>query len=284
MEKLNEYIDLLIQLSIEYAPKVLLAVIVLSIGWWIAKRISNILGEKLQQTSSLEKSVQGFLCSIAELGMKVLVVISVAGIVGIETTSFVGIIAAMGFAVGLALQGNLSNFAAGVMILLNRPYKVGDEVKVDKSWGFVHEIKIFHTVIRNFDRTLTTIPNSKVIGGAIRNMSASPIRRIAIELNIPYTEDFNKAKSVLVEAVANVPNITDERPVRFNIKEFSDHFIRVKIVSFAALKGFWGTERNVKETIVNTLVKHNIKVAYPTGITFGEHGKPEVEVGELAVH
>lgn len=280
MEKINEYGDYFIQLSIEYAPKVLLALIALAIGWWISKRISQLLAEKLRKHSSIEKSVQSFLCSIAEIGMKVLVVISVAGIVGIETTSFVGIIAAMGFAVGLALQGNLSNFAAGVMILLNRPFQVGDEVKINGTWGFVQEIKIFHTVIRNFDKTLTIVPNGKVIGGAIQNMSVAPVRRIAIDLNIPYTEDFIKVKNILINAGREVENVDKNMPARLNVREFDDHCLRVRLVFFAPKKGYWLTLVNVKNAILEALYEHRIQIAYPTGVAFGRIGEKQQIVAE----
>jgi len=211
MKELSTYFDQLIQLSVEYAPKVLLAIVVLIIGWWLAKKVTEFVVKGVERSSKNNKELQGFLSSIVGIGLKILVVISVAGIVGIETTSFVGIITAMGFAVGLALQGNLSNFAAGVMILIMRPFKVGDEVKVQGFWAFVKDIQIFHTVLQNFDQTEAIIPNSLIMSGTIQNLSSMPTRSIAILLRVPFGEDLDRVVEIVKEAAFSVPNVEKEK-------------------------------------------------------------------------
>ena len=142
MRDINFYIDQLTQYAVAYAPKLLLALVVLLIGWWIINRFTHFVRANLQKRLKTEDSIQSFLSSVAGVGLKVLLLISVAGIVGVETASFVGIIAALSFAIGLALQGNLSNFAAGLMILLMKPFKVGDEVKIQGFWAYVKEIQL----------------------------------------------------------------------------------------------------------------------------------------------
>ena len=156
MEQVNIYADQIVKLGVEYAPKLLLALIVLTFGWWVVNQITKILLKAVEKSKVDSSEIKTFLGSLVSIGLRILLLISVAGIVGIETTSFVGIIAAMGFAVGLALQGNLSNFAAGIMILLLCPFKVGDEVKIEGNWTYVKEIQIFHTILSNFDHACGT--------------------------------------------------------------------------------------------------------------------------------
>ena len=271
MKELNTYFDQLLQVSTEYAPTVLLAIITLVGGWWLANRLSNLLGKKFKKSGTLDPGVETFITSISTIGMKILVVISVAGIIGIETTSFVGIVAAMGFAIGLALQGNLSNFAAGIIILLMRPFKVKDEVKIQDIGGFVYEIQIFHTVIRNYDKTFTIIPNSKITSAPIQNKSTSPIRRVSVKLNIPYSEDFEKVKTILIEAGLSISTIDSSMQPRCVIKTFDDHFIRISVNFFTSIKGFWGTKRALNEALLRALKENDIQIAYPTGVAFGAY-------------
>lgn len=272
MEQANVYIQQLINICVEYAPKVAMALLVLVVGWLIINRLTHFFNAYLKRANFAPKEVESFIQSIVNLGLKVLLVISVAGILGIETTSVVGIIAAMSFAIGLALQGNLSNFAAGIMILVMRPFKVGDEVKIQGIWAFVKEIQIFHTVLSNFDKTETIIPNSSITSGYIQNLSASPIRKISIKLNVPYNEDLLKVKNILIEAAYSVPEIDSSKQPFFWIQEFGDHFIKISIGFDTSLKGYWVTDVKVKEAIVSALNDNAINVAYPTGVAFGKYG------------
>ena len=278
MENITGYVDQLMALSVEFAPKVLLAIIVLIIGWWLAQRIANLLSKYLEKIVPNNAEMQGFLSSIASIGMKILVVISVAGIVGIETTSFVGIIAAMGFAVGLALQGNLSNFAAGVMILLMKPFRVGDEVKVQGYWAFVKEIQIFHTVLENFDYTEVILPNSVIMSGTVENLSRTPVRSISIVLRIPFGEDLDRVISLVKEAAYSFPEVDKEDEPFIWVMDFETHFMQVSAGFKAAQEGFWDTDYKVRKAVIDSFVQNNIKVAYPEGVTFGEFGKWEQNI------
>lgn len=272
MEQANTYLDQILQLSIEYAPKVLLAIAVLIIGFWIANRLTRFVVKALEKSSDGNRELQSFLSSIVGIGLKILVVISVAGIVGIETTSFVGIIAAMGFAIGLALQGNLSNFAAGVMILLMRPFKVGDEVKIKGYWGFVIDIQIFHTVLQNFDKTLVTVPNSLITNDVIHNLSATETRDIGLSFNIPYSEDIIRVEKLITEAAYTVPKVDDTKEPFFWITSYEDHFIKIFIAFNTTQDGFWGTQDKVNKAVIEALRNNKVQVAYPMGVTFGEFG------------
>jgi small conductance mechanosensitive channel len=273
MKPISFYVERLIELTVEYAPKVLLAIIVLIIGWWLAHRVAKLISRQMSKAGSDHPEITQFLISVTDIGLKILVIISVAGIVGIETTSFVGIIAAMGFAIGLALQGNLSNFAAGVIILIMRPFKVGDEVKIDGHWTYVKEIQIFHTILENFDHTEVIIPNSVITSGTIQNMSSTPIRDITIVLLIPFEESLDRVLEVVNDAVYSVPEIIKDAKPFFWILDNDSHAMKVSIGYSTSQEGYWDTDFKLRKTVINAFAEHNIKVSYPVGVAFGEYGK-----------
>lgn len=282
MDNISTYINQLVAAAVSFAPQVLLALFVLVFGFWVANKTTELTGKLLKNLNAQSVELQTFLSSIVSIGFKILVIISVAGIVGIETTSFVGIIAAMGFAVGLALQGNLSNFAAGVMILIMKPFKVGDEVKTGATWAFVSEIQIFHTVFKELDSTITIIPNSLILNNSIQNFSTLPIRKVMIKVNVPYTEDFFKVKKVLMEAGLGVPEIESDIKPFFLVREFDDHFIRISMSFGTESPKYWTAKTKVNEAVVQAFHDNNIKVAYPEGVSFGEFGKAPLEMRPIS--
>lgn len=271
IKELNVHLEKMISLGLEYAPKVALAVIVLIFGLWLVNRVTSLTIKAIEKTKIDSTELKTFLSSMMSLGLKVLLVISVAGILGIETTSFVGIIAAMGFAVGLALQGNLSNFAAGVMILLLRPYKVGDEVKINGVWMFVREIQIFHTVFRNFDNSFTIIPNSSITSAPIQNLTAQDVRKLSIPVHIPYTEDFKRVKKLVFEAGEKIEGA--KRDFLF-IDGMKDHYVQASFIFAIPKEKYWSVEGPLKQAVIEALSEHRVQVAYPMGVKIMEAGKP----------
>lgn len=265
---------------LEYTPKIAIALSVLFIGWFIISRISKVLYEYFERTDYAPPEVESFIHSIVTIGLKVMLVITVAGMLGIETTSFVGVLAAMGFAVGLALQGNLSNFAAGVMILLMRPFRLGDEVKIQGYWAYVHEIQIFHTVLRNFDKTLVTIPNNVIMSGAIHNFSGQDIRALKIKLTLPYSEDVSKVRQLITDAAFSVPKVDTSKKPFFWIRGYKEYGIEISLNFTTTQEGFWATEVAVNEAVIAKLNEHKVKVAYPMGVVFGQFGSSPNEVAK----
>ncbi len=272
MKEISTYIDQIVRLTVEYIPRVILAILVLSIGWWIINKITRAAMKRLD-SSGLSADIRSFTYSVINIGLKVLLIISIADIIGIATTSFVGIIAAMGFAIGLALQGNLSNFASGVLILMMRPFKVGDEVKVQGLWAFVKEIQIFHTVFTNFDQTDTIIPNSVVMSGTIQNMSDTPIRGISIKLAIPFEEDIDRIMQIVKEAAYSIPEVDRSKEPFYWITNHESHHMQMFVGFKIPQKGFWNTDFKVRKAIIDACVQNKLKVVYPEGIDFGEFGK-----------
>ncbi len=271
MKEISTYMDQIIRLTIEYVPKIMLAIVVFSIGWWLINRITRIAMKGLD-SSRLSADIRSFSYSVINIGLKVLLIISIADIVGIATTSFVGIIAAMGFAIGLALQGNLSNFASGVLILIMRPFKVGDEVKLQGIWAFVKEIQIFHTVFANFDNTETIIPNSVVMNGTIQNMSQTSTRGISIKLAIPFEEDLDKVMYIVKEAAYKIPEVDKSKEPFFWITNHEPHNMQMYVGFKIPQEGFWTTDFKVRKSIIDACVKHKLKVVYPEGVGYGAFG------------
>jgi len=250
MEQANVYLGRLWHLIVEYSPKVGIAALVLFLGWFIINHISRKAEIFLRRTDYAPPEVESFLHSIVTLGAKIFLVITVAGVLGIETTSIVGILAAMGFAVGLALQGNLSNFAAGVMILVMRPFKVGDEVKINGNWMFVREIQIFHTVFRNFNNSFTIIPNSSITSGPVENLTAQNIRKISIPVNIPHTKNFDRFKETIFAAGTAVDGATRDI---FLIDGMNDNHVEVTFVFAISKEKYWAVEGVLKKAIIDAI-------------------------------
>lgn len=272
MKQLDAYIDQILTLALAYLPKILLAVALLVGGWWLTKQVQKILIKGLDRSGAINAEVKTFLNSLVGIGLKILLLTSAAGIVGIQTTSLVGIIAAMGFAIGLSLQGNLSNFAAGILIMFFRPFKVGDEVKIKGFRAIVKEIQIFYTVLKNFDQTEVTIPNNVLMTSPIHNLSADKVRSIELDIHVPFHEDLEKVLKLLKEAAYGIPGVIQEDEPFVWVTEFGTHTMQVKIFVKAHQKDFWDTNFKVTKSVMRTFAEHKIKVAYPEGVSFGEFG------------
>ncbi len=209
----------LIPKAIEFAPKLLMAILTLVIGMWLANRISKIL-MNVMRAKNIDETIIPFLASIINVIIKVLVLISVASMFGIATTSFVALIGAAGLAVGLALQGSLAHFASGVLIMIFKPYKVGDLVKINDFEGFVDSIQIFNTIIRTPDNKMIIIPNSVVTSAPITNISGQGKLRLDLKFMADYHSNIDLVKSVILAVlIDNSKVLKDPAPtVVYNSK------------------------------------------------------------------
>ncbi|HCL38404.1 MAG TPA: mechanosensitive ion channel protein MscS, partial [Marinobacter hydrocarbonoclasticus] len=189
----SEWADQAIALIMAYAPKVLLAIVTLIIGLWLINRFVRVLDNRLGKK---DPTLNKFLCGLISAILKILLLISVASMVGIATTSFVAIIGAAGLAVGLALQGSLANFAGGVLILIFKPFKVGDVIDAQGFLGSVREITILYTIVDTFDNRRIVIPNGQLSNASLTNLSAYETRRCDMTFGIGYGDDIDKAKAI----------------------------------------------------------------------------------------
>ena len=189
----SELMNQAMALVMTYAPKVVLAIVTLIVGMWLINRFVGVLDNKLGKK---DPTLNKFLCGLIGAILKILLLISVASMVGIATTSFIAIIGAAGLAVGLALQGSLANFAGGVLILIFKPFKVGDAIDAQGYLGSVREISILYTIVDTFDNRRIVIPNGQLANASLTNLSAYETRRCDMSFGIGYGDDIDKAKAI----------------------------------------------------------------------------------------
>jgi len=199
MEKAPEFIT-------THGLKLLTAILIYIIGAWIARMVSNWV-RRLMGRGKVDSTIVTFVGGLVHGLMLVFVILAAIGRLGVQTTSFVAILGAAGLAVGLALQGTLSNFAAGVMLILFKPFKVGDSITAGGNTGTVHDLGIFHTVIATSDNKKVIVPNSAISSGAITNFSAMPTRRVELTVSVPGTADMNRVRDILMAILAAEPRV-----------------------------------------------------------------------------
>jgi len=262
MGNLQVYSTKAIELIMSYGPKLILAIIVLLIGLWIIKVVVRAL-RKAMEKGGMDISLQGFLGSLVSILLKALLFISVASMVGIATTSFVAILGALGLAIGLALQGSLANFAGGVLILLFKPFKVGDFINAQDHAGTVDAIKIFFTTLKTPDNKTIVIPNGALSNSAIVNFSTEAQRRVDMTFGIGYSDDVRKAKSVLKRLVDSDPRILKEPEPAILVSELADSAVNFSVRVWCKAEDYWGVYFDMHEKVKLEFDKENISIPFP---------------------
>lgn len=226
--KIDLWFDRLMTTVVEYTPRVVSALLVLVIGLWIIRRVARI-AEKTMERRDLDVSLRSFLKSLTSIGLKIILIVTVAGMVGVGTASFVTILGAAGLAVGLALQGSLSNFAGGVLILIFKPFRVGDSIEAGGQSGTVTEIQIFNTVLLTGDHKTVILPNGPLSNGTIVNTTRYGNLRIDLEFRISNANDLEKVKLILLNTVAKNPKVLTSENIEFTVGKFSDGMIQLNV-------------------------------------------------------
>ena len=265
---LNAEVDHLIQASqawipmiMEYGSRVLLALITLAVGWWLINRLTDKLG-KLLALRKADLALQGFISSLVNIILKVLLVVSVASMIGIQTTSFVAAIGAAGLAIGLALQGSLANFAGGVLILLFRPFKIGDWIEAQGVSGTVDSIQIFHTVLRTGDNKTVIVPNGNLSNGIITNYNRQPTRKVVFDVGVDYDADLQKVREVLL-ALADDPRVLKEPAPVVVVTALGDSAITVSLRVWINTPDYWDVLFMFNEHSRDRLRATGIDIPFP---------------------
>ena len=265
IQGLNEYVGQAMNVAVNYAPQLALPIVTLIVGLWLIKVVCAAL-KKAFARSHMEATLQNSIETLMSTGLKALLFISVASMVGVETTSFIAILCAAGLAVGLALQGSLGNFAGGVLILLFRPYKVGDFVEACGQAGVVREITIFNTVMTTGDNKTIILPNGAVSNGAITNYSTQKTRRVdivfGVELYIP-KDDLRKAKDILNGLIAADDRILKDPAPMVVVSALGDSAVDITTRSWVATGDYWGVYFDLMENAKLGLDEAGISVPYP---------------------
>jgi small conductance mechanosensitive channel len=261
-DRMAEYADTAMNLAIEYVPSVLLAIIVLIVGLWLIQRVVGLLRRTLEGRQA-DATLARFLCSLTSVGLKALLLISVASMVGIETTSFVALIGAAGLAIGLALQGSLSNFAGGVLVLLFKPYRVGDFVEAQGVSGTVADIQIFNTVLKTPDNKVIIVPNGAISNGVITNYSMEDTRRVDMLFGIGYDDDIRQARSVISGLIDAEERILREPGPLVVVSELADSSVNFTVRVWVASGDYWGVYFDLTERVKVAFDAAGISIPYP---------------------
>jgi small conductance mechanosensitive channel len=265
MEQLSTYSDRLIDWLFTYGPKLLGAIIVFILGLyvtnWITRQISRAMNRR-----HLDVSLQSFLSSMISVGLKILLLITVAGMLGIQTTSFIAVIGALGLAVGLALQGSLANFAGGVLILVFKPFKVGDLIESQGQTGVVSEVQIFNTILLTPENKTVILANGAVSNNTIINYSRQGTLRVDITLAVAPSNDIQLVKKVVEEEMMRDPKILKDPKPSVNVQRVGDGMITLAVRPYANASDYWDVFFGVQEKLKTAFDQHNIAAPIPTRV------------------
>ena len=258
---LNISFDTLWNTVLAWSPRILGAIIVLIIGFWIVNMITKMVSKSLSK-SNVDSDLIPFLSSLISVLLKILVVLSAAGVVGIEITAFAALLAGAGLAIGAAMSGTLSHFASGVMVLLFKPYKVGDLVDIQGVVGTVDEIQVFNTVINTLDNKKVIMPNGTATSGIMTNLSANKKLRVDLTVAMAYEDDFEKVKNIIRGALEKVSNRLPDEPT-IEIAKFSESNILLDVRPYATPENYWSVYYQSYKEIKAALAAGNVRIPYP---------------------
>jgi len=247
---------------ISYAIAFIVAIVIYWVGAKVARVVSNIVA-RLMTKKELDPIIVNFVQNIVYGMLMLVVIIAALGQVGIQTASFIAVIGAAGLAIGLALQGSLSNFASGVLIIAFRPFKSGDFIEAAGQAGVVEEIKLFSTFIRSGDNKQIILANSAVVGSAIINYSTKPTRRIDLVIGVSYDADIKHAKAILTEVAEGHPNVLKDPGATIAVLELADNSVNFVVRPWVKTADYWPTYFDLMETIKIRLDEEKIGIPYP---------------------
>jgi small conductance mechanosensitive channel len=258
----QEHVDTVIRYVTEYGLKFIVALLVFVVGKWFAGVARKALRRAMER-AKVDETLIGFLSNIVFYVLMVAVVIAAVSQVGIQTTSFVAVLGAAGLAVGLALQGSLSNFASGVLLILFRPFRVGDFVQAGGVSGTVDEIGILMTHMRTPDNRGITVPNSQVMGGHITNFNAYETRRVDLSFGIGYGDDIDRAKAILLDLVASDPRTLKEPAPTIAVGELTDSSVKIIVRPWVKSGDYWGLYWDLQEAVRKRFDAEGMSIPFP---------------------
>lgn len=259
---MENYFDKITDLLILYGPKIIGALLVLIVGLIIIKTLMKIIKKGFEKRN-MEPSLNKFLISLISITLKLLIWISVLGMIGIKMTSFIAILGAAGLALGLALSGTLQNFAGGVMILLFKPFKTGDFIEVLSYMGTVKEIQIFNTILLSLDNKTIIIPNAQVSNSSLTNFSKEPIRRVDWSFGIGYGDDIAKTKKILLSLIKADNRILKDPEPFIAVGELADSSVNIVCRGWVKGENYWGVFFDMNENVYNAFNKEGINIPFP---------------------
>ena len=259
---IDSYSDKIYDLIMIYGPKLIGAILTLIIGLWIIKIIQRTIRKNFEKRD-VDVSLRGFFNSMIGILLKIMLIISVVGMMGVQMTSFIAILGAAGLAVGMALSGTLQNFAGGVMILIFKPFKAGDFIDAQGHTGTVREIQIFNTILKTPDNKTIIIPNGGLSTSSMTNFSTEPQRRVDFVFGIAYGDDVDKAKKVLSKLINEDSRILNDPEPFIAVSELADSSVNFVVRVWAEASNYWGIYFDLQEKVYKTFSKEGLNIPFP---------------------
>ena len=259
---LDVFVTKMIDLGISVGSKILLAIVVFIVGRWIVRRLNKLLA-KILEKRQVEASLSTFVKSLVNITLTLLLIIVVIGVLGIETSSFIALFASAGVAIGMALSGTLQNFAGGVMILLFKPFKVGDTIEAQGQTGTVREIQIFNTILATPDNKIIIIPNGGLSTGLMKNYSREATRRVDWEFGIAYGDDYTKAKAVIARLLDADGRVLKDPAYFIALTSLGESSVNIVVRAWVNAGDYWGVYFDMNEKVYKTFAEENLNIPFP---------------------
>lgn len=255
--------DNIVEIVASYAFSLLMALLIFVIGKWAVNKIVKLLGKVLRKVKGMDETLIKFLENIVYYALMIVVILTALGKLGVETTSFLAILGAAGLAIGLALKDSLGNFASGVMIILFKPFKVGDFVTAGGVTGSVSEVGIFNSVFITGDNQKIIVPNSAITSSSITNVNAFDTRRVDLVVGISYDDDIKKAKEILTSIISSNEKVILDKGITVAVLELADSSVNFVVRAWVNTPDYWDAKFGLTESIKTTFDKEGITIPYP---------------------
>jgi len=258
----NEILELIQTKGVDFAINLVTAIVIFYVGKIVVGLVVRAL-RKVMQRQEVDKTLETFVCNLVRIVLLVVVIIAAIGALGIQTTSFIAIFGAAGLAVGLALQGSLSNFASGVLIVLFRPYRVGDFIEAAGINGVVEQVQILTTVLKTGDNKQIIVPNGQIMDSIITNYSANDTRRVDMVVGVSYDDDLDKVRDTIRELVDDEERILDEPACTIAVSALADSSVNFVVRPWVKTSDYWGVTFDLTEAIKKRFDKEGISFPFP---------------------
>lgn len=259
---LDTLVSKLIDLSVSLGSKLLVAIFVFFIGRWLIRRINHIVFN-IMQKKQVEASLFTFVRSLVNITLNFIFIMILIGVLGFETSSFIALFASAGVAIGMALSGTLQNFAGGVMILLFKPFKVGDFVEAQGQSGTIREIQIFNTIMSTPDNKIIIIPNGGLSTGIMKNYSKEEFRRVDWEFGIAYGDNYDKAKAVISQLLKADERVLKEPAYFIALTSLGESSVNIVVRAWVKASDYWNVFFDMNEKVYKTFTQENINIPFP---------------------
>lgn len=254
--------DALTEALMNYLPKIAGALLTLIVGFWVINRIVAAVN-RMMTKAQLDISLAKFLSSLVGVALKIMLLLAVASMFGVATTSFIAIFSAVAFAIGMALQGNLGHLASGVMLMIFKPFKVGDLVDLGGSVGTVESINAFNTALATLDNKRIFLPNGTVTSNAIINISGQGTVGVDMTFGIGYSDDIDKARKLIFEVAKSCPQVIDEPTTMVQVSELADSSVNFIVRPWCQSEHYWDVYFYMHENVKKTFDAHGVGIPFP---------------------